>query len=194
MAAGALKLGSARYWAPSNSRSTPRQRIASRYPAAEPIPEPPLLDDLLRAGIELVWDGDGADGRGCYRPGICCTSPLRRPRPCRGTARLCSPDCPRHSDVDAARALEERLAAALTDHRFLVLTVAQRYLLRAEDEIVRRFPVMRMSLESMLLQEMKDGDGSRGALGSGPAGRCGHARGPDWRPPADPGARRHAGR
>jgi hypothetical protein len=52
-------------------------------------------------------------------------------------------------------ALEERLAAALTEHRFLVLTVAQRYLLRAEDEIVRRFPVVRMSLENMLLQEMK---------------------------------------
>ena len=57
--------------------------------------------------------------------------------------------------MDAARALEERLAAALTDHRFLVLTVAQRYLLRAEDELVRRFAVTRMSLESMLLQEMK---------------------------------------
>jgi hypothetical protein len=33
--------------------------------------------------------------------------------------------------------------------------VAQRYLLRAEDEIVQRFPVTRVSLEGMLLQEMK---------------------------------------
>ena len=142
----------ARYWAPNNSRSTPFGNGSPVVIAAEPIPEPPLLDDLLReAGIELV-DGDGADGRGCYRPAICCTSPLRRPRPCRGTARLSSPDGPRHPD--AARALEERLAAALTDHRFLVLTVAQRSL-RAEDELVRRFAVTRMSLESMLLQEMK---------------------------------------
>ena len=69
------------------------------------------------------------------------------------------------------------LVAALTDHRFLVLTVAQRYLLRAEDELVRRFAVTRMSLESMLLQEMKaTASGCQGTLGSGPAGRCGHAR------------------
>jgi hypothetical protein len=58
-------------------------------------------------------------------------------------------------EVEAALALEERLASAVTGRRFLVLTVAQRYLLRAEDEVVRRFPVTRMSLAALLLQEMK---------------------------------------
>jgi hypothetical protein len=43
----------------------------------------------------------------------------------------------------------------MTERRFLVLTVAQRYLLRAEEELVRRFQVTRLSLEGMLLQEMK---------------------------------------
>jgi serine/threonine protein kinase len=133
-----------------------RQRIASRYPAAEPIPEPPLLDDLLReAGIELVWDRDGADGRGCYRPRYLLHGPSSTATtlPRQSTAPQPGPSL--SPDVDAARALEERLAAALTEHRFLVLTVAQRHLLRAEDEIVHRFPVIRMSLETMLLQEMK---------------------------------------
>jgi serine/threonine protein kinase len=166
MAAGrALKLGIGSLLGPQQlTVDAMRQRIASRYPAAEPIPEPPLLDDLLRdAGIELVWDGDGADGRGCYRPRYLLHEPS-------STATI----LPRHStalqpgvapspDVDAARALEEHLATALTDHRFLVLTVAQRYLLRAEDELVRRFPVMRMSLESMLLQEMKAATAAVGA-------------------------------
>src|SRR5262245_36432894 len=112
---------------------------ADAIAAADPIPEPPLLDDLLReAGIELVWDRNGADGRGCYHP----RNPLREPSSTATTL-------PRHStalqsglslspDVDAARALEGRLTAALTEHRFLMLTVAQRHLLRAEDEIMRR--------------------------------------------------------
>ena len=46
-----------------------QQRIASRYPQAEPVPGPPLLDDLLReAGIELVWDSTAAEGQGAYCP------------------------------------------------------------------------------------------------------------------------------
>ena len=143
-----------------------RQRIASRYPAAELMPEPPLLDDLLRdAGIELVWDRDGADGRGCYRPRYLLHEPSSTattlPRP----STALQPGLSLSLDVDGTRALEERLAAALTEPRFLMLTVAQRYLLQAEDDIVRRFPVIRMSLETMLLQEMKTTATAIGAAG-----------------------------
>ena len=153
----ALKLGLGSLLGPQQlTVDAIRQRIASRYPAAEPIPEPPLLDDLLReAGIELVWDGDGADGRGCYRSRYLLHEPSSTATTLPRYSTALQPGRSPSPDVDAARALEERLAAALTDHRFLVLTVAQRYLLRAEDELVRRFAVTRMSLESMLLQEMK---------------------------------------
>ena len=59
-----------------------RQRIASRYPHAEPIPGRPRLDDLLReAGIELVWDDAAVDGQGATVPGLSCQSHLRRERP-----------------------------------------------------------------------------------------------------------------
>ena len=58
-------------------------------------------------------------------------------------------------EVEAARALEARLQQAVAAHRFLVLTVAPRHLLRAEAEIVERFPVMRISLEALLIAEMK---------------------------------------
>ena len=37
----------------------------------------------------------------------------------------------------------------------MLLTVAPRHLLRAEEEILRRFPVTRLSLEALLLQEMR---------------------------------------
>jgi hypothetical protein len=133
-----------------------RQRIGSRYPAAGPIPEPPLLDDLLReAGIELVWDRDGANGRGCYRPRYLLHDPSSTATTLPRVGTAVQPGLSTSPDVEAARALEERLAAAVTERRFLVLTVAQRYLLRAEDEIIRRFPVTRVSLEAVLLQEMK---------------------------------------
>ena len=133
-----------------------QQRIASRYPQAEPVPGRPALDDLLReAGIAWVWDDTGDSGRGVYRP------PYQAPEARSGTSVL-----PRLSTAappgefpspaaEAAQALEERLARAVHERRFLLLTVAPRYLLRAEEEIRRRFPVTRLSLEALLLQEMR---------------------------------------
>jgi hypothetical protein len=66
----ALTLGSGSLLGPKDlTVEDLRQRIASRYPSAMPIPDPPLLDDLLReTRIELVWDSAGANGRGCYHP------------------------------------------------------------------------------------------------------------------------------
>ena len=56
-----------------------QQRIASRYPQAEPVPGRPALDDLLReAGIAWVWDDTGDSGKGVYRPQY--RAPEARPR------------------------------------------------------------------------------------------------------------------
>jgi hypothetical protein len=52
-------------------------------------------------------------------------------------------------------ALETRLQQTVAARRFLVLTVAPRHLLRAEAELVQRFPVTRISLEALLIREMK---------------------------------------
>jgi hypothetical protein len=153
----ALKLGIGSLLGPKElTVAEIRQRIASRYPSAEPIPEPPVLDDLLRgAGIELVWDSAGAGGRDCYRPRYLLheISSTATTLPRLSTAM--QPGLSMDPETGAAQALEERLASAVTGRRFLVLTVAQRYLMRAEEEIVRRFPVTRMNLEALLLQEMK---------------------------------------
>jgi len=153
----ALKLGIGSLLGPKElTVAEMRQRIASRYPAAELIPEPLLLDDLLReAGLDLVWDSAGADGRGCYHPRHLLHDPSSTATTLPRLSTTMQPGLSTSPGVEAARGLEERLISAVTEHRFLVLTVAQRYLLRAEDEIVRRFPVIRMSLETMLLQEVK---------------------------------------
>ena len=132
-----------------------QQRIASRYPQAEPVPGPPLLDDLLReAGIELVWDSTAAKGQGAYCPksltlGVSSASSAL---PRHATSQH---DPAASPEVEAAQAFAERLSKAITEQRFLVLTVAPRRLLDAEAAIVQRFPVTRISLEALLLRQMK---------------------------------------
>jgi serine/threonine protein kinase len=156
-AARALKLGIGSLLGPKALTVRQiQQRIASRYPLAEPVPGPPALDDLLReTGIELLWDGTGADGKGVYRPkygppdAASTSSTLPRLSTAPGAGGAVAPE------VEAAGAFEARLQQAVAAHRFLVLTVAPRHLVRAEAEIVQRFPVIRISLEALLIQEMK---------------------------------------
>jgi serine/threonine protein kinase len=156
-AARALKLGIGSLLGPKALTVRQiQQRIASRYPLAESVPGPPALDDLLReAGIELLWDGTGADGKGVYRPkyGLpnipSTSSTLPRLSTAPGPGVATSPE------VEAAFALEARLQQAVAAHRFLILTVAPKHLLRAEAEMVQRFPVTRISLEALLIEEMK---------------------------------------
>ena len=51
-----------------------RERVESRYPEAERLPDRPELDGLLRdAGFEFSWDAAARDGAGCY------VSPHRNP-------------------------------------------------------------------------------------------------------------------
>src|SRR5439155_26073401 len=41
-----------------------RDRVAGRYPDAEPLPDPPRLDELLTAaGVELDWEPAAIDGQ-----------------------------------------------------------------------------------------------------------------------------------
>jgi hypothetical protein len=133
-----------------------RQRIASRYPQAESLPGRPQLDDLLQeAGLERIWDDSAAEGQGAYRPRPVTADPSHTSSTlsCFSTAE--QPGILLTPEAEATRALEDRLARAIRERRFLLLTVAPRYLLRAEEEIMQRFPVARMSLEGLLIQAMQ---------------------------------------
>ncbi|MEA3410517.1 MAG: BREX system serine/threonine kinase PglW [Pseudomonadota bacterium] len=149
----ALKLGMGSLLGPKSLTAVQiRRRIGSRYPEAEPVPGPPALDGLLaEAGIELVRDGAGpgyAPRRS--RPGASSTtSTLHR----MGTASL-SGETATPETEDAWR-LEERIRTAVDRKRFLVLGVAPRHLPMAERELLKRFPLRRMSIEALLIGEMK---------------------------------------
>jgi serine/threonine protein kinase len=137
-----------------------RERIRSRYPAAELLPDRPALDTLLKdAGLDVWWDA----GNGLYRRREAKTlyssgssSPSRR-----STA-----SSSRHTEVTPeladARACEERLQHAYSDGGFLVLTVWPSQMRRAESELRHRFDLHRVSFDELffdaLLEEARELD------------------------------------
>lgn len=148
-AARALKLGAGSLLGPR--RLPPemvRSRVASRYPEAEPLPGRPALDGLLEeVGLHLRWNA----AEGAYLP------PEARPLET-------SSSFSRHSTtthpVDApgaedAWALERRLESVAEQRRFLVLTVTPNRHAQAMRELLSRFGLARVSLEALLLREMR---------------------------------------
>ena len=149
----ALKLGMGSLLGPKSlTVKQIQQRIGSRYPEAELVPGPPALDRLLaEAGIELVWDGANQS----YSPRLprpsylTTTSTLHR----MGTASLAGENLT--PEIEDAWVLEERIQKAVEQKRFLVLSVAPKHLMRAERELLQRFPVQRMSVEALVIEQMK---------------------------------------
>lgn len=58
-------------------------------------------------------------------------------------------------EIEDAWMLEQRIQKAVAQQRFLVLSVAPRHLLRAEHELLRRLPLQRVSIEELLIEQMK---------------------------------------
>src|SRR5207247_9709130 len=52
---------------PSLTVAQIRERVSSRYPDAEPLPDRPALDELpRRAGVDFQWDDTARQGSGGY--------------------------------------------------------------------------------------------------------------------------------
>lgn len=152
-AARALKLGMGSLLGPKSlTVKQIQQRIGSRYPEAELIPGPPALDRLLaEAGIELVWDGANQSySPKLHRPSyLSTTSTLHRMETASLGGESVTPE------IEDAWVLEERIQQAVSRHRFLVLSVAPKHLLRAERELLQRFPVQCVSVEALVIEQMK---------------------------------------
>ena len=127
-----------------------RQRIAARYPEAEPLPDPPLLDALLQeVGLDLVWD----EGAGVYRrPASQDTTGSSMPQRHSTAASARRPTVTPY--VAEARLFEERLQHAYRDGAFLVLSVRPSQLRRCEAELLHRFHVLRYSCDRLLLTHL----------------------------------------
>ena len=141
-----------------------RERVASRYPEAAPLPDHPALDDLLReAGFDFRWEANGKDGAGCYvssyRELVSVTTgtqpPLRYPT---APGRLeIGEVTPEEAD---ARQFEERLQRAIKEGSFLSLLVNPKFYDSAREELCRRFPVQLMDMEGLFLDALQAVAGS----------------------------------
>jgi serine/threonine protein kinase len=137
-----------------------RDRVAGRYPAAEGLPGRPELDALLEdAGWDFEWIHQADTGQGGYRSRRRVGGGLISSGSSSGLGRLtetaiqATETTPELAD---ARRFEERLQHAARHGAFLALTVEPRFLAHAERELARRFPVERRSLETALIQHMRD--------------------------------------
>lgn len=127
-----------------------RERVAGRYPEAEPLPERPALDDLLaEAGSDLRWDPREAAYLG-PRPREFTTvaSGTTGPRTEGGTPPL-------EPDDLAVRDFDTRLRRALDEHSFLALVASPVWIVEAERALAARFPLDVRSFDELLIRHMK---------------------------------------
>ena len=134
-----------------------RDRIASRYPEAASLPEPPELDGLLAAaGLEFRWDATGANGWGCYVSRLgdsssMATDSFSRQPTAVGVAMVGEID---EAAADA-RLFEERLQRGLKHGAFMVMLVLPQYYVQAIDELSGRLAILHRDFEKMLLDALR---------------------------------------
>jgi hypothetical protein len=131
-----------------------RERVSSRYPEAQPLPDRPRLDDLMQAiAPTLVWNPRAYSGQGGYespvREGssIASSTTLSRLSTTPGTLG------PQEMTPEQAdrRQFEERLQRGIQSGSFLALLVSPHRYQRARAELAQRFPVQEVDYEGLFL-------------------------------------------
>jgi len=135
------------------------ERVSGRYPEAAPLPDSPVLDQLLReAGFNFHWEPNGKGGLGCY------VSPLRDLiSVTSGTASILrQPTRPGQTEVGNvtpeeadARLFEERLTRSIKEGSFLSLLVHPKHYDHACRELCRRFPLQLVDFEGLFLDSLQ---------------------------------------
>ena len=135
-----------------------RQRVTSRYPAAEPLPERPALDDLLQSvGFDFPWSPEAADGCGAY---VCSLDhSLSVTTGSQSISRNSTKGAPHAGQITAeeadARQFEERLQRSISEGSMLALLVDPKYYDRAHRELCRRFPLELVDFEGLFLDALR---------------------------------------
>jgi len=133
-----------------------RERVAGRYPAAQPLPDRPELDRLLKeAGSDLEWQPSARNGDGAY------VAPLRdftTVLSATALTRLTSV-ARRFEEVPADKVeideLDRRLVHAAANGQFLALAVSPARVLDAERILTARFALDVVSLDRLLIRHMQ---------------------------------------
>ena len=140
-----------------------RRRIAARFPHAEPLPERPALDTLLREeNFDYRWDTEresySVPSRAALTGATSYESSLTR----MATANVTTVARPATDpQVVEARAFEDRLNAGQRDGGMLSLMAYPLDLGAAAREL-RRFPVTSIDLDELLIRELHSAADSLG--------------------------------
>jgi hypothetical protein len=136
-----------------------RERVRSRYPEAQELPDRPALDRLLEeAGIDLRWDPTakgvgGYVGRGQDSYTVSTTSKVHSRQ---ATALAPEGGAELSPEIADARQFEERLQHGIKDGSFYTLLVAPKYYERACQELLRRFGVELVDFEGLFIDALRD--------------------------------------
>lgn len=133
-----------------------RERVSSRYPEAQPLPNRLGLDDLVQAvAPTLVWNPQACNGHGGYessaQSSIASSSTLshRSSTPSFLAAQDMTPE------LADARQFEERLQRGIQDGSFLALLVSPQRYQRARAALAQRFPVQVVDYEGLFLDYLR---------------------------------------
>jgi hypothetical protein len=127
-----------------------KNRVLGRYPEAEPLPDRPDLDQLLaQADLGFEWDPTAEKGRGAYRPRLAAALVTA------STTVRTRQSAPGENADEEQEDFERRMRYALEHGSFLALGVEPKLLPSAERRLARKYPVVRESLEALLIREMK---------------------------------------
>lgn len=166
----ALKLSpGALYGVPTLTPGQIRDRIGGRYPEASPLPDRPLLDEVLSAaGFDFRWDPSGKDGQGCYvsrlRDAISVTSMSesvsRRSTGSASQNTIAPADIT--PEIADARGFEERLNRSVNDGAFLALIVAPKNYQVAIRELTHRYDLDLVDVEGIFIDALREVAGKLG--------------------------------
>ncbi len=129
-----------------------RERVEGRYGEAQPLPDRPELDKLIR---EVGWPFQWDESISAYRPvgGVIATTSsattLPRYQTTTGPLQAVTPE------VAEAREFEERLLRSLEKGSFLALSVAPRHVRRAAADLADRFELDVRNLDDLLIRELQ---------------------------------------
>lgn len=144
-----------------------KERVRSRYPQAEPLPDMPELEALIKQLVEqtrvdIHWDATADNGRGGFlvrrQPAVTVSSGtvIQRQNTLADAPVPSAKPVALPNEIVDAKLFEDKLQNAFKQGAYLVLTTEPRHLTQAEAELQRRFPALKLlSIESILLQHMR---------------------------------------
>lgn len=132
-----------------------RCRVGDRYPAAQPLPDRPALDRILRdeIGLDITWDPTAANNTGAYRfrrvdaLTLAGSSSLHSLTP----STIAADSTP---EAEATR-FDRKLRAAAQEGAFLVLTVAPSHLNVARRRLLATFALEPRDLDAIAITALK---------------------------------------